>query len=783
MKKISTNPLWILITFCIFSPLIGISQVTSDLCATGDLSTAEYNAMMNNGVFGQIAGGPPSSSTTNWNLPLHIYFVTDENGNLPSFVSNTDQAIDMVDYINTRFTGNMYSFSFYICDITVLQNADQYFDFDYETEVDGLYGTAHEGEAINIYIVNSIIESGTLFRGFGRFPEEAINNFVVLRSEEVIGDSWVPSHELGHHFGLMHTHANQPGTPITLQNSGNLPDCETTGDNICDTNPDPYKRNERCQEGCSESECLWFFPPVPGVGTDYEFMPPKDNIMSYYNCTGQVFTDDQFEMMVKILLEHSNRQFLTDNIEATCVSSEIPKGRIEYDLMDKEPVQGLEINVLNNSQDCGIQISNNLGEFELNSCLQSNGVVEGSIKNPGNSNNNSVVQNYSNGVSTIDIVLGRRHILGIAPLDSPLKIIAGDVDQNGSFTTLDLIFIQRVILGIATNFPSDTPSWRFLSQYFLSDKYDFSAGFLLNPFDETNEVQGQAYPDYLDQLEINISPLAQGFNEPSTWSFYAIKMGDLNNNAKTNEDQSPLNEPSSTEVLVNGNNSFAFNQWQMIDVNFQIKKQTTNIDLSAYQLELQFDPQMVELSTIVPLSDGLHPISQDIYCLDKDNCIARLLWFTTDENYPFIGIYKKNLFGVRLLAKTNLSTNINNLVELNTSDFKAQFYDEDGLIQPIELSVDTRPVFSNILNAYPNPATNNMTLDIPISVNGSDVEVRLYQWNSSNNDTYNFQNLTEGIFSHTFDISSFNTGNYIARVCITPPGGNTDCDNDTLIKF
>ncbi len=68
------------------------------------------------------------------------------------------------------------------------------------------------------------------------------------------------------------------------------------------------------------------------------------------------------------------------------------------------------------------------------------------------------VQDYLNGVSTLDMVLITRHILGINPLDSEYRIIAADVNANGSITAVDLLEMRKLILGINTTI-SNNFSW------------------------------------------------------------------------------------------------------------------------------------------------------------------------------------------------------------------------------------------------------------------------------------------------------------------------------------
>jgi hypothetical protein len=67
----------------------------------------------------------------------------------------------------------------------------------------------------------------------------------------------------------------------------------------------------------------------------------------------------------------------------------------------------------------------------------------------------------ANGVTTADVTLIRRHVLGLTPFDSPEKILAGDVNGSDSVTTADITLVRRVILGVATNYPGGSV-WRFV---------------------------------------------------------------------------------------------------------------------------------------------------------------------------------------------------------------------------------------------------------------------------------------------------------------------------------
>ena len=66
------------------------------------------------------------------------------------------------------------------------------------------------------------------------------------------------------------------------------------------------------------------------------------------------------------------------------------------------------------------------------------------------------------GISTYDLVLISRHILGLEALAPPWKILAADINCNGSLTTFDIVIARRLILGIDTSLPCN--KWRFVAE-------------------------------------------------------------------------------------------------------------------------------------------------------------------------------------------------------------------------------------------------------------------------------------------------------------------------------
>ena len=119
--------------------------------------------------------------------------------------------------------------------------------------------------------------------------------------------------------------------------------------------------------------------------------------------------------------------------------------------------------------------------------------------------------NPLNGVTTYDLVLITRHILGVEMLNSPYKIIAADANNSGTVTTLDLVYIRKIILNINASFPNNN-SWRFIDK-----NYQF-----MNPLNPTAE----AFPEVA-----NINNLSDNFMA----DFVAIKVGDVNDSVDVTE--------------------------------------------------------------------------------------------------------------------------------------------------------------------------------------------------------------------------------------------------------
>ncbi len=117
-----------------------------------------------------------------------------------------------------------------------------------------------------------------------------------------------------------------------------------------------------------------------------------------------------------------------------------------------------------------------------------------------------------NGVSTFDLVLINKHILGLEPLNSPYKMIAADANNSRSITTFDIVEFRKLILGINNELPGNT-SWRFVDKDYVFPNPN-------NPFQEV-------FPE--------TKSVANILNNHFADDFVAVKVGDVNGNAAANQ--------------------------------------------------------------------------------------------------------------------------------------------------------------------------------------------------------------------------------------------------------
>ena len=188
--------------------------------------------------------------------------------------------------------------------------------------------------------------------------------------------------------------------------------------------------------------------------------------------------------------------------------------------------------------------------------------------------------NHLNGVTTFDLVLISKHILGITALDSPYKMIAADINRSNSVTTFDIVQARRLILNIDTEFTNNT-SWRFID-----------AGFVFpdpaNPF-------AADFPEVVSITELTADEAA---------NFIGVKVGDVNASATPN---SLLGSETRTTVgtLALNADDVKVNAGEEVVVDFKAKDFNA---INGFQFTFNFDNTVLEF---VDVKSGIESITAD----------------------------------------------------------------------------------------------------------------------------------------------------------------------------
>lgn len=280
---------------------------------------------------------------------------------------------------------------------------------------------------------------------------------------------------------------------------------------------------------------------------------------------------------------------------------------------------------------------------------------------------------HSNGVTTFDIVILTRHILGVEIMDSPYKLIAADANRSNTVTTFDAVEIRKLILGINSSFPSNT-SWRFV---------DYN-----HVFTNPNNPFAQPLPDTFwvnDENTVNVDIIG-------------IKTGDLNESVTPNVN-SPIDDRSANEVDFLMIENKLVNPADEIEIPVFIKS-NNKIGL---QCALNFDTENLILQEVKRgiLSEahfGINDIEKGQLNISYNQQVSIL----SDEALPLF----------TLLFKVKNAGEIKNWIQLDENRLTAEAYSNELLIHPLDLFFE-----NNIINdrttlypAFPNPFKTATTL-------------------------------------------------------------------------
>lgn len=275
------------------------------------------------------------------------------------------------------------------------------------------------------------------------------------------------------------------------------------------------------------------------------------------------------------------------------------------------------------------------------------------------------------GLSTIDLILIQRHILGASPFNDAYKIIAADADGNKKLSVSDLVALKKVILGVSNNFPLNRNCWTFVEK-----KHQFAN--INKPFD---------YPD-----SIRLTKLLPGENKLN--DFIAIKIGDVNNSYIHLKRDKAENRSDDDFILnkVISSNTYSLSFKKGLNVSgLQISLLTNskNIEINEkFRSDIYYEFKDKQLKIIFLPKKPVNVEAEDwMVRLEKD--------FTLDENFAN-ELYDVDLREYKINVEENLIQNLkeekNSEEELDIKYFNnvliiaSTSHDQNGNLQIIDVA-------------------------------------------------------------------------------------------------
>ncbi|NOT37756.1 MAG: HYR domain-containing protein [Saprospiraceae bacterium] len=301
-------------------------------------------------------------------------------------------------------------------------------------------------------------------------------------------------------------------------------------------------------------------------------------------------------------------------------------------------------------------------------------------------------EDWLNGISTADIVRIQKHILGKETFTSPYQMIAADVNKSGTITSADIAELRKLILGSINSVDKNT-SWRFvLSQY---------------SFNSVENALKESFPETFEITNLN--------NDVAT-NFIGIKVGDLNNNAKTRGANSGIKTRSAISMDLAVEN-IQLNKEEIKELSFICDNIS---ELQGFQFTIEMDPSLVEIIGVQGNTEI--GISEDHFnTANLHKGIISVSWNGTNSSR------QNNLFTLRI--KSKVSGKVSDVVRISSKLTTALCVDKIGEEGKVQLrTFNGQGDEMIILQNEPNPWKNTTSVGIILPQAG-EVQMTIYDIN------------------------------------------------------
>lgn len=286
---------------------------------------------------------------------------------------------------------------------------------------------------------------------------------------------------------------------------------------------------------------------------------------------------------------------------------------------------------------------------------------------------------YNVGVSTLDLVLIQRHILGLASFDNPYKVIAADINASEKVNAADLLQLRKLILGIYSELPNND-SWRFVDAAIA--------------FEDINDP----FPvvDHLDMQDMTQDYMAA--------DFVAVKVGDVNNSASYNLKSS---DETNTRSQVMLSVSDRFLEVGINDVKVELSE---GGDLFGLQFGIDINDRLVS---------DIH-LASDVLDIAESN-------YTKTDNSLLASIHSADAVRadgdiMTIIIDVKKAGYLSDMISLSTGEIRDEIYTPSGnsiIAQPVVFEITNRSSDKNtfeLMQNVPNPFTTTTDIGFVLPV-------------------------------------------------------------------
>ena len=278
---------------------------------------------------------------------------------------------------------------------------------------------------------------------------------------------------------------------------------------------------------------------------------------------------------------------------------------------------------------------------------------------------------YLNGVSTLDLLLIQRHILGQELLDSPYKMIAADINNDNLITAVDLLDLRKLILGIYEELPNNG-SWKFVNadqQLDLSHPWNYS---------ESRSIE-----------DLSADMIGE--------DFIGVKIGDINNSVNANSKSNGVEISKPTDIVELSYDNKPLKKGDIIDIVLS----TDRNDIHGYQFTL--NTELLELVNVEGVDEENLALFQDKLTMSVHSL----------ESLP-----SGELVNLQMRAKIN--GKVSDLISMGSSITRAEAYVGDDLdVVNIDLRNGSEDARFALYQNEPNPFSDYTVISFELPEEGN----------------------------------------------------------------